>query len=248
MNREDAGWIAARAEDLLEACGRSGAPRFTAFLTEGECALARQTLERLQGSFDFWGGYPEAQRRIVCVHPPEYAPEYQAYPIACVHLTYRRADTLTHRDVLGALMHLQLRRDAIGDILPREGLTQVFVHKPVAQLVCEELHKIGRVGIRAELAPYTGSFVQECEQIPGTVASLRLDAMVSLATRLSREKSALLIRSGQVTVGGLPVLTPSAQVGQDAVFSARGFGKFRLAQVSGTTKKGRLHITVEKYK
>ena len=100
MNREDAGWIAARAEDLLEACGRSGAPRFTAFLTEGECALARQTLERLQGSFDFWGGYPEAQRRIVCVHPPEYAPEYQAYPIACVHLTYRRADTLTHRDVL----------------------------------------------------------------------------------------------------------------------------------------------------
>ena len=248
MNREDGELISARAADLLKACDRSNAPRFTAFLTEGECALAQQTLERLHGSFAFFGGYAQAQRRILCVHPPEYAPEEQAYPIACVHLTYRRADHLTHRDVLGALMHLRLRRDAIGDILPQEGLTQVFLHKPVAQLVCDELRKIGRVGVRAELAAYTGSCVQEFEPIEGTVPSLRLDAVVSLAARISREKSAVLIHGGQVTVGGLPVLTPSALIGQDAVFSARGFGKFRLAQVSGITKKGRLHITIEKFK
>lgn len=248
MNREDGELIAARAEDLLEACGRSGAPRFTAFLTEGECALAQQTLERLHGSFAFFGGYAQAQRRILCVHPPEYAPGEHAYPIACVHLTYRAADELTHRDVLGALMHLRLRRDAVGDILPQAGLTQVFLHKPVAQLVCDELQKIGRVGVRAVLAPYTGGFVQDFEQIQGTVASLRLDAVVSLAARISRERSAALIRSGQVTLGGLPATTPSALIGQDAVFSARGSGKFRLAQVSGTTKKGRLHITIEKYK
>ena len=40
----------------------------------------------------------------------------------------------------------------------------------------------------------------------------------------------------------------SGKMEEGDVFSVRGFGKFRLKEIGGLTKKGRIRICVEKYK
>lgn len=237
----------AHIRDLNRAAFRSGSPRFTAFLTPGEITLAQQ--EKQKGIVQsLWGGWADAERKMLCVHPAEYGISPDAFPFSCVKVIFRRQDAITHRDLLGSVLGLGLKRELIGDLLIHEGAAHLFVCSAAVPLVCEQLIRVGRVGVHAEESVFDGDYTRSFEEISGTVASVRLDAVVRLAANLSRERAASLILSQEVLKNGLPVLSASAPVQEGDVLSVRGFGKFRLQSVSGPTKKGRLHVTLEKYR
>ena len=80
-----------------------------------------------------------------------------------------------------------------------------------------------------------------------TVASARLDSVVSAVYPLSRERSAAAIRQGLVFVNGISADSVSRTVKPGDKISVRGNGKFLVSDFFGTTKKGRLKLTVEKY-
>lgn len=236
----------AHIRDLNRAAERSGSPRFTAFLTPGEITLLQQ--EKQKGiTQTLWGGWSDAERKMLCVHPEEYSVEPHTFPFSCIRLSYRRQDSVTHRDVLGSVLGLGLKRELIGDILITGEAAYLFVCKAAVPVVCNQLTRIGRVGIRAEESEFDGGYTRDFQEISGTVASVRLDAVVRLATNLSRERAAVLISSQAVMKNGLPALSVSAPVNEGDILSVRGFGKFRLQSVSGPTKKGRLHLILEKY-
>jgi RNA-binding protein YlmH len=79
------------------------------------------------------------------------------------------------------------------------------------------------------------------------VASLRLDALVSTAVRVSREKASQLVKQGLVSVSGAYDAQPASILDQGQVFSVRGYGRFILDTVGNETKKGRIHIKILKY-
>ena len=85
------------------------------------------------------------------------------------------------------------------------------------------------------------------ELIRDTVAALRLDAITAVGFRMSRGKAAVLIASGRVQVNWRECTKPDKPLNQGDTVSARGFGKFVLAEIGGLTKKGRMGITVERY-
>lgn len=236
----------AHLRDLTDAADRSGAPRFTAFLSEGEQALACR-VKRAGMAQTCFGGWPDAERRMLCVHPAGFDVGDEQFPLVCLSVQYRKQDALTHRDILGSVLALGLKRELVGDILLREGEAQLFVCRTAAPVITQELVRIGRTGVRVESCTFSGGFTRKTEPIDGTVASLRLDAVVHLATRQSRTQAAAMIAGQLVSVGGLPVCSPAAVLCEGDVISVRGFGKFRLCAVSGLSKKGRLHITLEKF-
>lgn len=102
-------------------------------------------------------------------------------PAVCLFAQTLRADrALTHRDYLGALMSLGIRRECIGDILLSEDGAYLFVLDTVAPLVCDELSSVGRCSVcvragRAEELPSGKSARHQT----ATVASLRLDAVLA---------------------------------------------------------------------
>lgn len=249
MNQpDDEKALLARICDMIKISGRRGAV-FSAFLNERQCAVSEKLLrEKFVENFCFYGGYENSQRRILCVYDDYQMPANGEFPISAVTFSYRRTYELTHRDFLGALMGLRLKRDAIGDIIVAEGAAQVFVLDSVKEVVLREINKIGSVGVEADdnceiLLPAEQNF----REITGTVASLRLDSVLSLALKSSRSRTAQIISSAGAEVNFLPVSDKTHMLRQGDVFSVRGFGKFRLEEVSGTTKKGRIHITVFKY-
>lgn len=239
----------ARLDDLFDTAERRCIPKFTSFLDESQQFLAERYLERTKRSgWMLWGGYEGAVRRMLGAFPDYMEPSLEQFPIAPFTASYRKADMLTHRDFLGSLMALGIKREAVGDILPAEGSCLFFTTDRIQALVLGEVEKIGRTGVRLEpgvhMALPEGAKFQE---ISGTVASLRLDCVVALLTGKSRERAGELIQGGLVAKNYQLCDSNSAAVKPGDILSVRGFGKARLAEEVRMTKKDRCFITLMKY-
>lgn len=252
--------LLAKTEDLINQCSRTFSPAYSFFLDERQCMLA-ETVCRRYGSdvkYRFWGGYEDAQRKMLCVYNQydcDYLNDYycdnltEEIPLKCLTFTYRKADALTHRDFLGSLMAMRLKRETIGDIVVSEGKTQLFAAETAAKLICSTVCKIGKTGVKVcDNLPFDIHKTQEFDVIGGTVASLRADCVLSTALKISREKTAQLIKNTGVQINFSPVFSPSFEMNCGDVFSVKGYGKFILSEILGTSRKGRIHITVKKYR
>lgn len=240
--------FAARIADMVNLSERRGMV-FSHFLNERQQLSAESELKRLRcENYCFFGGVENADRRILCVYSDYCCPEESDFPVSCITFKFKPVYKLSHRDFLGALTSLNLKRETIGDILTGEGMAQVFVADSVCPAVESEVRKIGSVGVTVSSdEPPSLTKEQSYREITGTLASLRLDCVLSLALRLSRSKVIPVISSGNVEVNYKPADNPSLALKEGDIFSARGFGKFRIKEISGISKKGRIHIVVLKY-
>ena len=242
-------------EDLAHTAFSRGIARYSAFLSDREQDLARAALGRadVEDGFRFEGGWPDAERKVLCLEPEG---SYGKAPICCVRLQCRAlpgAALPAHKDYLGSLMGLALKREALGDIvLPEDqpGTAYVFALEPAAQLICRELFQAGHTELTTALLP-----LEEVPQFPqaerevrsATVSSLRLDAVLAAMLRCSRGQAAELITAGRVEINHLPADKPHAPVYEDDVFTVRGKGRFRLTALPGKSKKDRSIIEFFQY-
>ncbi|MFT3951373.1 MAG: YlmH/Sll1252 family protein [Oscillospiraceae bacterium] len=239
--------FARRIADGIALCRKNNRPWFTFFLNEAQAEAVKATLAHEKfDHFLLWGGFENAARRMLGLFPDE--PDTESFPLDAVSFAFRRQDTVTHRDVLGALMHLNIARETIGEILPEDGLGVVFLARSVAPLVVETFTRIGRTGVSVK-AGYDRLPAREenFELTEAFVASLRFDCVLSAALRVSREKSAQLIRRELAVLRFQTCTEPDAQVESGDSFSVRGYGKFILVVDGGISKKSRLHVTIKKY-
>ncbi|MBQ3886001.1 MAG: RNA-binding protein [Ruminococcus sp.] len=251
MNEPEDKLFYARLSDMLSRCERDCCAQFSSFLDERQCALAEEWCSRNRGELCsvLWGGYPDARRRMLAIYP-EYCQEYilDEFLMRCVTFSFRKEDKLTHRDLLGTFMGMMLKRDTIGDIIVTEGAAQTFVTDVAAKVITGSVSKVGRVGVKvSDDRPFELELKQEFEDIKGTVASMRLDCIVSLAAKVSRENAARLIRSEKVDINHFTASSVSAELREGDVLSIRGSGRFILSGIDGETKKGRIHINLRKY-
>lgn len=231
-------------EDLIRSSQKHFCVKYSGFLTEREQQLAQVTADSMGCGCSFYGGYADAARKIFAVD--ESADE--DFPLSAVTFFFRKQDSLTHRNFLGTLMSLGINRDLIGDIKVGRGEAIIFVSSAAASLVLNEITKIGKVGVRAEEGIQAEIPPQEYEILLQTVSSLRADAVVSAVCGVSREKSSSLIRSGSVVLSGVQLDSVSDNIEVGEVFSIKGYGKYILSEIGNTTKKGKVHITIKKYK
>ena len=257
-------------EDLADAAFSRGIARYSAFLSDREQDLARAALGRagVRDGWRFDGGWPEAERRVLCLEPeykhktkqkkhkqkPEYS--YGECPVRCVQLQCRAlpgAALPAHKDYLGSLMGLALKREALGDILlPADapGTAYVFALEPAAKLICRELCQAGRTEVSTRLLEpeeIPAFSAPERQLLTATVSSLRLDAVLSAMLHVSRGTAAELNEAGRVEINHLPVEKPHAPVYEQDVFTVRGKGRFRLTALPGKSKKDRSIIEFFQY-
>ena len=243
---EEERYLSAHVADMQRLALKSGVPRFSMFLNEREAAVARYAVK---GELVFYGGFEGAARTVCGVLEGTYAQDLSpedVFPVGALTFTFRKSDKLTHREFLGALLSLEIKRELLGDILVAEGYAVVFVYETAVELV-SRIDKIGRVGVTAEVGVTKPLPEQKLKRADVTVSSLRLDCVVAAAANMSREKSAALIKSGMVSADYTVCNNVSAEVKENTVLSVRGSGKFRLSGINGETRKGKLRLTIEKY-
>lgn len=85
------------------------------------------------------------------------------------------------------------------------------------------------------------------KEIAGTVATLRLDAVMALGFSLSRSRAVLLIKGGLVGVNGSSVETPAHRLKEGDLISVEKRGRLELAALEGESRKGRCRVKLYKF-
>lgn len=171
-------------------------------------------------------------------------------PIDCIRADKDKFSTLTHRDYLGALMGLGIKREMIGDIEVDEKGAYIFALKKISTYICNNLTSAGRATINAKIIPFNEFKPAEkkIEEKISTVSSLRLDNIVSLCYNLSRGKSVDMISSGLVFLNGVECTKADKKISEGDKIVLRGKGKSIVKEIVGKTKKDRFLVAMEIYK
>ena len=248
LNEEER-YLSAHISDLAELSRRTGVPRFSRFLNERERSVAAAAARANNADPIFYGGYDGAARTLCGFFEGTYAeelPKEELFPLCAVTFSFKKSEGLSHRDFLGAILGLGLERSAVGDILVAEDYAIVFCTDTATPLVTD-IVKVGRSGVSTEKGITKEIPEPKLEALDRTVSSLRLDCMVGACANISRDRSASLIKSGQVCADHLTCLNVSSGVKEGEIISIRGFGRFKVSKIVGETKKGRIRVIIEKF-
>lgn len=240
--------FASHIEDLVSLCDRKNIPKFSGFLD-----LRQQKIAQFAASFvgadslAFYGGFENAERKMFGVFPGYVIDKFSLFPIDFIEILHSRP--LTHRDFLGSLMSLGIKREVVGDIIVGEDKSFVALQNNMSAHIIDNVSKIGNVGVKLRLcsADELGSTQNKFEEDTVIVSSMRLDCVVAALSSKSRADSAKLVLSERVNVNHEIVTSVSKCVSNGDTISIRSFGKFVIGQCNAKTKKGRLVLCYKKY-
>ncbi len=241
-----------RLRDLHKRCSNKNIITNTFFLTPREQLEALEFCRRELGcSPFFFGGYPEAERRMA-FFLPDWQEEESFDPSPYLKAIEAKTPfaALSHRDFLGSLMGMGIERECVGDILVRGDAAWFFLTPAITPHVLDSMVHVGREGVSLSEIDFEAlpRFEQDLEEITFTVQSLRIDAVVSGIFRVSRSSVQDLVMRGDVTLNYFPCLDKDAPVQEGDMISLRHHGKARVLSADGKSKKGRTFVTAGLFK
>lgn len=224
---------------------------YTSFLNLNELNLFEQFKNTNPGiNYEIWGGYEEAERRVICFYEDDSFTNAH-FPISCVKIepvSVKYGENLNHRDYLGAILNLGIDRSKIGDIVVEDKCAYVFCMKEIGTFICDTLTRVRHTNITATEEEIDSlKLTIKTETISGTVTSVRLDALLSLAFHTSRSSLTGLIAGGKVFVNAKLITSNSFVPKEDDIISVRGLGRFVYRRVETQTKKNRYRVILERY-
>ena len=243
--------LLAKVWDKINAGIRKNIPASTCFLSPRELEMCRYLFGVEPGLYSF-GGYGDAERRMLC-WLPEYMDQSALYdddgPMVCLRATFWEGDSPSHRDFLGALMGAGIARETVGDICVGQSSCDFFVTQEIAPYILQNFLSAGRTRLRLAKIPLAEVSVPEPEtkEIRDTLASLRLDSVISAGFRIGRSLAAQHVTAGKAAIDGRPCEKPDKPVSEGCKISVRGLGKIKLDTVNGQTKKGRISVIIKRY-
>lgn len=195
------------------------------------------------------GGYEEAERRVIIIYPEYMELMEEDDSIGAIKISGKfTKDTLTHRDFLGSVLGLGLRREKIGDLLVGDGQMNLIAHKELCDYILVNLEKVSKYKVNIEKIFFYDlmKVEKEFKMIHGTVATLRLDSILSTGFGESRSMVAKLINNDRVKVNFKPVNQPSYILNEGDLISFKGKGRIILDQIGNKTKKDRVKVIIKR--
>jgi RNA-binding protein YlmH len=191
------------------------------------------------------GIFTDSERRMVvfCNETVE------GFPIKLIKITNKSKFTkLEHRDYLGAMMSLGVKREKIGDFVIQGNSCYVAICEDIYEYIINNLTAIGKCPCEiVEELDFCGLPSIEYKDETIIATSQRLDCIVSSLTNLSRSKAILLINGGKVLLNYEEIVEKDKVVQLGSTITIRGFGKYRIVDIAGNSNSGRLKINVKKY-
>lgn len=224
---------------------------FSEFLNLNELNILHTTPKNmLLSQYKTYGGYGLSERQMAAFLPDALYYDYQ-YPIQIIEISpvnRKFAEELSHRDYLGAVMNLGIERCKLGDILIEDGKAILFAKEELAGYIMEHLTRIRHTTVKTSILPaFENSYEPRYEELKGTVASVRLDTVLSLAYPLSRSKVTGLIEGARVFVNGKLVTSNGYRLKEGDILSVRKMGRIGYNGILSETKKGRYMVSIRKY-
>ena len=240
-----------RFRDLAKRAYEKNIYTYSSFLSLPEQGVLEAMTKELSFiPYKLFGGHEMAERMVVGFGSEELFGYPGQFPVTILKVTpvlEKFGEELNHRDYLGSLMNLGIRRDTIGDILVKEKTGFIFCLDEVAEFILQNLVKIRHTQVSCiiidddiELKP---TLIDESYP----VSSMRLDVIIAAACKLSRKEALGFFERNEVQLNSKVTTENAVNLKPGDVFSVRGKGKYILESIGGTTKRGRTYINIKRY-
>ena len=230
---------------------------YTDFLDMYQISLVENFLRKIKfTNYKLYGGYEEAERKVLIIYPEKYNESMieknynKILKIVRLKLPEEEKGKYTHRNYLGGIVKLGLKREKVGDILVSDEGADIIVIEDFAEILTKELANLTRFEksiITIEEINNIRKREIKLEIIKIIVPSLRLDNIVSDLARTSRSKAAQIIAQERVFINGQNETKLSKQIKLNDIITIRGKGRFVVKEFVGTTRSGRTIVAIEKY-
>lgn len=224
---------------------------FSNFLNADEINELQMNKKSLT-AFSLFGGTDGCERQMVRFGSEDELYYSEDFPIDCIKiepLNKRFAETLSHRDYLGAIMNLSIEREHIGDIVIKKDAAYCFVTKKMSAFICENLTRIRHTSVKCTVSEFEGSenlFTLEDKTVISS--SLRADCVICAVYNISRSSAEGLFEGKKIYINSALCENSSKLLRKSDTVSVRGFGKFIFQDEISETKKGRLKLLIKIYR
>ena len=242
---DDDALIKNRLTELAARCSSRGVWTYSEFLTLPEQDILLRL--RLDCPVSLFGGTPAAERKIAVFGSPDFCGWEETPPVECVEIRpvqQKFADSLTHRDFLGSLMALGIRREVLGDILIKDNVGYLFCLDSISEYIMSNLTQVRHTTVRCSRSEPPEELAAPPEISELVMASERLDAAVAAVYDLSRSAARELVEQEKVFISGRRPSGGDTQLSPGDIVSVRGYGRFIYEGPVRETRKGRLRAAV----
>lgn len=243
--------------DKIEFSKMRGKIEYTDFLDMYQISLVENFLRKIKfENYQLYGGYEEAERKIFIVFPDKYDKKmleknyHKMVKIVRIELPEEEQGKYSHRNYLGGIVKLGLKREKVGDIIVSQQGADMITVEDFADILKQQLPSLTRFENSCVTIEEISQLRQreiKVEQVKIIVPSLRLDNFVSDLAKTSRSKACQIIDQERVFINGQNETKASKPLKLKDVITIRGKGRFMIQEFAGTTRSGRTVIIVEKY-
>lgn len=236
--------LRAHLEDLEEKSGRWHTHTCSSFLNEEELAAMEKYFPQSE-QIVYDGGYTGARKKKIIFR---YDEEDDFSDVVCLSAKIdQRFRKIGHRDILGALMHLQIDRHSFGDFWIEDDHIYLYTSQDMAEFLMANLIRINQLSVSFSVLDEHPVQTFQMKEIRVVAASERADAIVASLAHVSRAKAKEMIRQGLVQLNHVTLEHPDEVCNNNVTISIRGVGRFVFSGTERTTRNGRIAAVFQQY-
>jgi RNA-binding protein YlmH len=238
--------------DIIEKVLRKEKIQYTNFLDIYKIKIASEIIKQIDDvNYLIDGGYKTAERKRIVIFPNYLYPEHLKTRVSIIKIGGNfKFQNLTHRDFLGSLLSLGIKREKIGDILILKNYAQLILAEEIKDYIILNLNMVKRTAVNNIREISSDEIIipnEKTRDIYTSVASMRLDAVACAGFGISRNKIIREIKNDKLKLNWKSELNPARKVEINDIFSIKGRGRIRISNYLGKTHKGRIKVHLIKY-
>ena len=257
MKEKDDKILLAQVSDKIEMCENKNKIEYTNFLDLAQIELVQNYIDKLKiENYISYGGYEQSERKLFVIYPEKFNSTVveknlvSIVKIVRIQLPDELKGKYAHRDYLGAVIKLGVKREKVGDIIVDNDGADIIVEKDISKFLLENLSGLTRFSkskITIEKIDNLRTVEVRREEREIIVSSLRLDNVISELARCSRNKALDIINMERVFVNFQCETKKTKQIKTGDMVTIRGQGRFYIKELVGQTKSGRVIVKIEKF-
>lgn len=166
------------------------------------------------------------------------------------YVTFYKAevsDKINHSNILGTLFSLGLEDDMIGDIFVEDGYFYYTNLTRMNNFLENSLTMIKHEPIKLKKVDEIVLLKEHFQKNSILVSSMRLDNILSKIINKSRRIINEMIEDKQILLNYNEIKSSSINLVEGDILSIRKYGKYKIGNIDGITKKNNLVLNVIKY-
>lgn len=251
--------LVSRLFDKIEMCKKTNKVVNSDFLDPAERKILQNVINIIKlENYVFFGGVNDFQRAMLIIYPEKLEDvfknltfDYNTIMVAVrITLPQDLQETFEHRTYLGGMIKLGIKREKIGDIITYKQGADIIISTEILKFILANLSQLTRFGkckIEQIKLENIHENVQEYKNMQVIVSSMRLDNIIAELVATSRNKASELISAERVFINYENETKQTKLIKENDVVSIRGKGKFKIGNVTGNTRSGRIVLHVEQF-